>query len=472
LVFGGLFVFSDLPTPPATADGLEHLAVQGTVLEEADDHGVARVEYLHPVTDQVVEEELHLWQPGRLPRVGEKADLVVSASDPRSVDLVGDDMPGTTNLPVYAMWVVAAAIPLGVRRFTVWRTERVARSSMKTFTMLAALGPPGRWRRRAVLHLYPLDAALGSRPVCSLPVLNTHRLPLGQILPVEVKGAPRPMGRVVARVGESVLWPARRALRSGSLPLPAAMAEPPYGLTEREPPTGVTWRPLWQRAVLPIVGVAASVVLLAVVAVVTHRNQEIAHRLERQGTSVVGTVIGHEDGDFTVVLRVRSGDQVTEVRAPADFANEFPEGRRFPIIVDPDDPKRGRLQAEPYDGTEPVLWAGFPLAVSGSWVLFELARWWRARSVVRSGPWWDAGVADHGGGLLVLDASGRAVSAIEGEAPLYLAGEPDPGGFTATFRGTGELEWAGVPRVPRTLPPAWVEPPSRGAWWRSSGRNV
>jgi hypothetical protein len=445
--FGGLFVFWDLPTPPARADGADHLAVRGTVVRAPDHNGNAEVEYRHPVTGQLVEEDINLWQPGRLPRVGEDASLVVSATDPRDVDLAGDDMPGTTNLPEYAVWVVAAAIPLGVRRFTVWRTERLARSNTTTFSMLAVLGPPGRWRRRAVLHLYPLDAEPGALPVCSLPVLTTSQLPLGHVLDAAVKGSPRPMGRAVARVGGEVLWPARRALRSGSLGLPAAVGPPPYGLAVAASPVGRSWRPGSTELALPLLGLLGAIVLLGSVGFVTARNERTARVLGREGIPAVGTVVENDD-DWTVVLEVDRGGVDSRVGAPVDFPEDYPVGRRFPIFLDPEDPRRARLAAEPYDALEPVIWASVPLAAVFVWLLVELLRWWRAARAVRSGQWWSPRVAPRADGSILLDELDRPVCVVRGTPPVLVVGQPEPGGFVATFDADGRSAWAGIPSMP------------------------
>lgn len=55
--------------------------------------------------------------------------------------------------------------------------------------------------------------------------------------------------------------------------------------------------------------------------------------------------------------------------------------------LNPDDPARARLPAEPYDAAEPIVWALLPVAVLGKRVLSHWRSWHRNRAVAAQGPW-------------------------------------------------------------------------------------
>ena len=72
---------------------------------------------------------------------------------------------------------------------------------------------PGFLGRLWHLHLYPLDAPPPppSPPVCTVPLVESPAQ--AGVFPVEVQGVPRPHANVVVvRAGDTVLWPAGRAL--------------------------------------------------------------------------------------------------------------------------------------------------------------------------------------------------------------------------------------------------------------------
>lgn len=150
--------------------------------------------------------------------------LEVSRSDPEDVVIAGDRFPATVNIASYAPWVLFPFLVWTARRWTLRRTERLMAREAPAHLLMARASPPRRWGRRWRLHLYPLDAGAAGRPVCTVPLIEAPGRP--GWFPVEVKGAPRPYARVVARHPDGdVLWPSGRALGAHSHPARAAIAD-------------------------------------------------------------------------------------------------------------------------------------------------------------------------------------------------------------------------------------------------------
>jgi hypothetical protein len=187
-----------------------------------EDDGETKVRYRHPVTEQDVVAPLWVWHERYRAEPGDEVRVIVQNDDPLSVQVEGDRFPVTENLVVYGLWVIGASIPFVARRFSMWRTERLAASAEPTFAMTGALVPSTPFAR-CHLQLFALDAPPAAEPLCSVRVLTTGHAPLlRRTFPVEVKGRPRPLGRVVAQTGGVVLWPAGRALgRRGGRGRPA-----------------------------------------------------------------------------------------------------------------------------------------------------------------------------------------------------------------------------------------------------------
>ena len=457
-LFGSLFVLEDLPASRAEVDPAEEAVVTGTAVRKGGD---VEVRYRHPVTEQVVEAPLHVVRADLEPDPGEAVSLVVRRDDPLSVAVHGDDFPLTTNLLVYGLWVGGASLPVLARWFGTRRAERLAAGPEPTFAMSGALVASGHLRR-CHLELYPLDARPGAEPLCSVRVLTTAQAPLaGRTFPLEVKGSPRPFGRVVAQAGGTVLWPAGRALgRRGGRGRPAAAGGPPVPLRPTTAPA-VRWRarrrPFFEVAAW--LTLAAAVVFGAVLAS-TLSNAADADRTARHGRPVIGEVVGRE-GDTVVVLRYEAdGSQAT--RAPADFPRDYRVGIRFPIRLDPDDPGRARLDAEPYDVREPLVWGGLPLAAAAWWLARRWRTWRRNLRAARRGPWWRAEgrlVANDGRvGVVCLSNGEDVVAAVPvgpppdtgpAPTPVVVAGDRDPSGPAAVWwEGTEPVTSMGATVVP------------------------
>ncbi len=158
----------------------------------------------------------------------------------------------------------------------------------------------------------------------------------------------------------------------------------------------------------------------------------------------------HESDDTVVVLRYGS-EPGRVARAPADFASWYPKGIRFPIQVDPEDPTKAMLAAEPYDATEPIAWAALPLGVAVPLVAGRWRSWRRNAATAEVGPWWEAaarilgygevtttlGIKNSDGGLVcVVPARGLEYRGDE-ELIVVVAGQAEPGAPVALWERTG-----------------------------------
>ncbi|MGE3620862.1 MAG: hypothetical protein AB7L84_10420 [Acidimicrobiia bacterium] len=439
---GLLLATEDLPVSHhGTVDPAHAVVVDGTVVRPTYP---GKVRYEHPVTGRTVEVGVDLWSTD-LPGVGRPVRLRVDRRNPLSVAVDGDRPGWWVNLPLYLAAAGLAVVPGATRAFGRRRTRRLVASPSPGFRMLGALSRT--WPGRARLHLYPADAPAESPPLCSIRVLDTAQAPFGVAFPVEVKGSPRPMGRVVARVGPRIAWPVGRALRTASHPRPAAVVEA-RGLAPAAAPTA-TAGPLLDglRPLAPPLAVAlAALVLAAGTAVVTADNQARAQAVLREGRPVLGEVTGRESGDTIVVLRVEDGDGELTTRAPATYADQLPLGMVYPLRLDPSDPARAVLEMQPYDRATPVGWAAAG-AVAAAWWAAWRWRWQRlGRRSAAGGPFAGATARTvEGGGMRstvhLLDPDGRPVAEVRTtrplDGPVTLAGGATPGGPVALWSPAG-----------------------------------
>lgn len=442
-VLGWAVAFEDLPASrPARLDPAEEVAVTGRVAGRTPEDAV-EVRYFHPTTEQEVEAEVHVWDGDLVPEQGGTLPLIVRRDDPLAASATGDAMPLTTNLGVYAVLLAGSCLPAALRRFTLWRTERLAAAGAPSFAMVAVLTPHRR-RFRCDLHLYPLDAAEHSQPLCTVAVLTTGQARIGsQVFPVEVKGSPRPLGRIVARAGGTVLWPAGRAGRRNAYPRPPGPPGPvePLPAADRPPGGDGLTNPLLSLR-SEVVFVAAALAFLAIVAVATLIGRSDARQVVDHGIPVVGEVVRHEGVDDVVVLRYRANRATHLTKAPADVASDYRRGVRYPLRLDPDDPGRARLDAEPYDAVEPIAWSTTPLVAA---LALLRRRWlgWRAnRRAAEHGPWSRVEVrgGDDAHELVLTDDQGRVVCGVLATGAwvaqpvgAVVGGEAVPGSAVALF---------------------------------------
>ena len=460
LAAAGLFMVDVFDARAETREFADAMTATATVRELPVAGGTFTVRYFNQRTEQRVDAEVYVWDGDKAPdAVGEQVRLDVSRGDPENVRVAGDRFPLTYNLVGYSVFPGVALVAWFVRRIGIWRVSRIMARASQSFAMVGAVSPPRRWGRFCHLHLWPLDAEAGSSAQCALPLVSTAGLPIGgPAFPVEMKGSPRPMGRVVARSGIGPVWPSGRAALGTWMARPERVEDPgplpAVGPPIAGPPPWRTWLP----TVLPYFVLLAVALGVAVgVTAFTLTNAARARSIEREGISVIGEVTGHADDDSTVLLAYRSpvdGAQVTG-RAPADVASDHAEGLRLPARADPDDPEALRLEAEPYDTVEPVAWALAALVILLG-LLARRALWWRGmRRAVRAGAWFAVGgrtAGDEGKDVALVDAGGYVRCCIR---------LPE-GALATAARTTDDLRVAALDQVePGVAVAAW----SQVGWW-------
>jgi hypothetical protein len=309
-----------------------------------------------------------------------------------------------------------------------------------------------------------------------VPLLVTGALPVGgPAFPVEVKGIPRPFGRIVARSGDRVLWPASRALAAAWFARPEQVTRPvefspPLPLSDHHRPVSFVRAFRFELALF----VGALAFVGSVVVVTDDRGGE-ATRFRRTGTPVVAEVL--EQGGKTVQVRYRlsDGEAPRTGSAPVEYGTHLRRGLRLPAVVHPQRPGELRLLREHYDRLEPRVWATLPALGIGSLLVRRGFDWRRSAAVARTGPWRrvTARRADRGWSVLVnICPSGEewfscAVRLAESPAPglsrravvdMEVAGDLEPGAAVALSRKGRLYAVAGRALVPRP-PEIWrIEP--------------
>ena len=467
-----LLVFSDVPASrPHRFDPEEESRVAGEVVFV---DRVRHVRYRHPITRQVVDAPLYTNDVDVVAEEGETVHVLAQRDDPLSVAIEGDRVPLSENLVSHAIILAAAAIPFAARRLSTRRIERVAAGDAPSFAMTGALFASARLNRCHLL-LYPLDAGVGAPPMCSVSMLTTAQAPLvARTFPVEVKGSPRPFGRVVAHASTGVLWPAGRAHgRTRRHDRPALTGGPP---TRLEPADGAAgpWRPRWVPFfTYSAAAMGAATALLAFATTVTLTAAVDVNRVSRDGRQVVGEIVRFDGEDDVLVLRYKL-DGTHETRAGVDYASDYERGMRYPIRLDPRNPRRARLETEPYDVIEPLAYAALPLAGAALWFGRRVGVWRSLRRSARRGPWWaaDAVTLANDGRIVTVglfagdDLVGAvpvatpALSARRGRNRVMLGGDLEPGSPVALWwrDDAASLDPMGLTTVPDALPAHLVMP--------------
>jgi hypothetical protein len=448
------FLTMDVPdSRMATADGHEHILLPARAVKV---NGELKARYRHPLTHQIVSAPLEVDSGHLTPKPGQSIHVIAERDDPLYVTLAGDKWPVTRDAPSYAGALVAVLLPVLYRRWNVRRAERLAAGNATTFAMNASLFRERFGRTH--LALYALDGAVGSPPVCVLRVLTTALAPqTGCLFDVEVKGNPRPFGRVVVAYRNGVLWPSGPALGlRRRRPRPESIATEPGRLRSIN-------RSLlkWAVSPLPFMSVIGTLMLgsiafVGVVTAVTLHNAEALDRLSRHGTERVATIVRHAgENDDILVLEYGPEGHRKLTSAGVDFASDYPVGIRYPIRVDPTRPSRARLETEPYNKAEPIEWAVLPLLVFFPWFGHRAFAWRRFARAAKRGPWHRADATVVGwsgrGSLLAILAGEECVAALpiaKGDRlpkerfELTLAGDLDAGSAIAAW-------WKTSPIVPR-----------------------
>lgn len=174
----------------------------------------------------------------------------------------------------------------------------------------------------------------------------------------------------VARHGQSVLWPARRASNPRRVPRPRDLVEQVSAryrrvARDRDRPVAMLLPP----APLALICVAA-LVLLVFVAVQTGHGARTAATAYTQGDPVLAEVTSADPDSFTLgVSYVDGGGEPQQAVAARDWPEDYIEGRRYPAVVVPGQNSRVRLLSEPYDAVEPIIWGAIPAAAAGALLL-------------------------------------------------------------------------------------------------------
>ena len=289
--------------------------------------------------------------------------------DPYRVMVVGVDSSDDVWDAVVGTGVLAAPLViLGVMLRSAARTRRLADSEEHPSFVMFGLVHPARLSTVPRLSLYALDARPGDGAICTVRLADDTTMAGPGYDTVEVKGWPRPGGRVVVRRNGQILWPRGRAL---------LVTGPAFA--GGDPSSGTGWAQMVQltraaRRRQSWFWVAASVaifcaLLTAVVLVVTRVNQAATERWLRDGSAAVATVRDESFDDFAIPVLVRvdgagEGRPALELSAPVDYPEDFEPGQRYPATVSADG-TRVRLRAEPYDAWEPPLWPATIGALAG-----------------------------------------------------------------------------------------------------------
>jgi hypothetical protein len=289
---------------------------------------------------------------------GDRVDLAYDADDPYHVALA-DRQPRRDLTPwiLLGAFVVTAGTCVGAQ-WTARRQRRLAADESTAFSMLAAIHT-SRMSIVPRLSLYPLDSVVGERPVCTIRLADVRiGGPGNACFPVDVKGIPRPGGRVIVRCADTVLWPRGRALLAARHERPPTLTEP--SLREaRNVRQFLTW--------LTVCGVCGLVVT-AVVAFVSVHGARATERWTAEGRSAVATIVGRNERSVDVdVVPTAEPGPLQLMAAPVDYPDDYDPGQKYPAVLS-DDGALVRLLAEPYDALEPVLWAAIPTAVVLWWV--------------------------------------------------------------------------------------------------------
>ena len=399
---------------------------------------VVPVEYVHPVTHQLVEVDIVVVNNSALPQPGVQLTVAADPANPDSAVIPGD---GNDLQEIVVGWIVivgAAAAAAAARWIAIARTERLIRISRPSFAMLAALSSTGRVHYRVECSLYALDAAPGVGPVCTFPVLTSGGLPVdGPAFPVDVRGRPLPGGLLVARAGDHIIRPVRRPWSRGQWPRPAIVLDEVRPLQPVDAPGEDVIRtaPLWRCLdVFAVVGLVSAVMITAITVPRMIVGVDRADRVYLQGREVVVELVSKSDTTLKVRYQPPGG---TAMLLSTDGSSERTVGRRYPAHIDSSN--HIRLDADPYDWGLPV---GFLVTWWGlvALVVWPGIRWWRdAKRAARSGPWHQlCGGFDGPNNLYLLSISTepgiggyvgacRALPHQQGWWSCKIAGDLDPG---------------------------------------------
>jgi hypothetical protein len=424
IVAGPAVISLDRQSQRDAAPGRNALRLEAVV--QSVEGGSIDVAYDNPLTGQRVETSAPVGGEIDIPAEGAGVSITVDRADPENVRLAG-------HRPAPGFEGVALALLLGlpllwgaIRWWSIRAAERLAgHPAAPTFAMIGALGAPRRVGRRPCLHLWPLDSPPGADALCAVPLLVSGGLPVGAAFPIEVKGSPRSFGRVVARAGDTVLWPAARTLRAPWLRRPAnidaapiTLDNPRTGDADGTRPRGIGFVAAHSQVFLSL---AAAVGLLLAVGTVTLINRGHGEDLYRRGTEVIAEVTKRGGSSVTVRYTLPGETTVRTGRVPVDRPADHKIGLKLPAVADPDGGDQLRFLRERYDAAEPIVWAAVPAVVIAGLLLAQLRTWRASGRVAARGAWREVTAHRRIGGqltYLALSSGAEAATALEVRIPF------------------------------------------------------
>ncbi|MEO8692938.1 MAG: hypothetical protein ABI658_05440 [Acidimicrobiales bacterium] len=363
------------------------LQASGVVAADYDGRSLkVPITYDNPLTEQQVQTTFHIANYGDVPERGSTIAIDVGRNNPRAIRIQGLAVRRDEDRVELAEVVALLSLgPLLLRWFALRRARRLIDRPDKSFVMTAALGAHRRGRR-PLLHLYPLDSNPSASAVCVVPLAASYGLPVGgEYFTVEVKGSPRPFGRVVARLesGE-ILWPAARALASRG-----EQSRPTVRLAHTVPPadrpTSIRLVSLARQMPLEIALFGLLVIVATGLTALTRHNADRADTVAARSVRINAEVVDKHSSD--VVVRYSWNGVELTARAPAQSGGGYQRGLRYPILVDPRQPTSIRTAMEPYNAAGPIIWVWLIAGAAALPVAHRVSQRWNARRNLRRGPW-------------------------------------------------------------------------------------
>jgi hypothetical protein len=361
-----------------------------TVEEVIPGGGAVLVRYEDPASGATVRTVTELWSVDPPPEPGSEVSIDIDSDDPTRVALAGDRRRPTAALGFELGLALVPLVFVAGRVVGARRTERLMSARGPSFSMLGALRSSGRLRPHVVLDLYPLDTSAAGPPLCSVLLLHTGAMPLGRTYRVEVKGSPRPLGRVVARVGDhAVLWPRGRASWA-TRPWGDEPAAPRPGHLPTVPPVEELDRPKWTNMWTSFppalaMSLAGTLAFGLLVTATTMFNRSVAAPADRSPEVVLGTVVERNAGFAEITVRYRFGQDDVDAVLVVDDDDLHPEGSTVALRINPDDRANVRLASEPYDAVVPLVWGWLPAFGAGLVTMAWLSVARRNRRVAETG---------------------------------------------------------------------------------------
>lgn len=299
---------------------------------------VVPLDYQRPDTGEAVTATAFVRNTAFVPEPGATVRIRASRRDPTAVQLVDDERGVTDELPLYLGGVALALAFWVVRRVHIGRVERLVSEPATSFAMLGAVAPPTLVHRRWRLLLYPVDAAVGTEPVCAVALVAVPGAPSG-VFPVEVKGAPRALGRVVARAGDDLLWPRGRAAPRAVWPRPAALGalRPDLVRVPGGPVVAAAAPSPWPARLLTATGVALLGAALWANADALRTQQQAVER-SRLVAAVVQAPPADATGDQPVVVQFPWAGGLATARWRGARVPALSPGATVTVRYDPGDP--------------------------------------------------------------------------------------------------------------------------------------